>query len=151
MFAQFFGAAHGIGEGRFEHREIQEGLAAEEGEVNITIGARLAKHEIDTLTGSVFAHELRLLAVFGIDDFVLAVLVAIGAAKIALVRDVEDHRGQREILRRHLLFPVEQVSRPVLSNRADSPQLGYGVSDFISRVGRRQALDDVRFRQRPFS
>ena len=54
------------------------------------------EHEVDALPRRFLAHELRLLAVLGIDDLVLAVLVAVGAAQVALVGDVEDHRRQRE-------------------------------------------------------
>ena len=43
-----------------------------------------------------------LLAVLGVDDLVLAVLVAVGAGQVALVRDVEHHRRAAETaLRRH--------------------------------------------------
>ena len=44
--------------------------------------ARLLQHEVDALPRRLLAHELRLLAVLGVDDLVLAVLVAVGAARL---------------------------------------------------------------------
>ena len=58
--------------------------------------ARFLEHELHALARGLLAHELRLQPVFRVDDLVLAVLVAVGAGQVALVRDVEDHRRQRE-------------------------------------------------------
>ncbi len=85
-----------VGNRLLQHREVQQRLAAEERDVREPVGARLLQHEVHALARRLLAHELRLLAVFRIDDLVLAVLVAVGAAQIALVGDVQHHRRQRE-------------------------------------------------------
>jgi hypothetical protein len=85
--------------------------------------ARFLQHEVDARLGGLDRHELRLRAVFGVDDLVLAVLVAVGAREVALVGDVEHHgaerhRRQRQDLR-HRLRRFERTDRPHRQQFAD--------------------------------
>ena len=96
LLAQLVAPLPRVGNRLLQHREIQQRLAAEEGDVRDLVVARLLQHEVDALARRLLAHELRLLAVFGVDDLVLAVLVAVLAAQIALIGDVQHHRGQRK-------------------------------------------------------
>src|SRR4030095_4149555 len=89
---QLGGALPPVGDRRAEYREIEHRLAAEEGEVRD--GPAFAQEKIDAVARRLLGHELRLFPVLGIDDLVLAVLVAIRAGQIALVRDVHHHRGE---------------------------------------------------------
>src|SRR5207245_2606051 len=79
-FAQFGGAAAPVRDRRLEHGEIEQRLATEKGEMGDA--AALSEEELDTVPRRLRGHELRLLAVLGVDDLVLAVLVAIGARQI---------------------------------------------------------------------
>ncbi len=126
LLADFGGPPPRVGNRRFQHREIQQRLAAEERHVRGRALARFAQQELDALARGLLRHELRLLAVLGVDDLVLAVLVAIGAAQVALVRDVHDQRLQRHRLQRHDLG-ARRDDRGV-ADRADAPQ-------FADRVG----------------
>ena len=96
VLAERGGALLRVGDGLFQHREVEERLAAEESQVRDLVGARLLEHEVDALARRLLRHELRLAAVLGVDNLVFAVLVAVGAAQIALVGDVQHHRGERE-------------------------------------------------------
>ena len=102
FFAHLRGAPARVGNGRFEHREIQESLAAKESEVRDFVRARFPQHELHALPGRFLAHERGLLAVPSVHDPVFSVLVTIGATKVALVGDVEDESGQREGDRRQI-------------------------------------------------
>ena len=101
LLAGFGGAPARVGDRRLEDREIHQRLAAEERDVRVRVVARFAQRELDALARGLLAHELRLLAVLGIDDLVLAVLVAIGAGQVALVGDVDHQRLQRDRLQRN--------------------------------------------------
>ena len=59
--------------------------------------ARLLEHEVDALPRGLLAHVVGRGVAGGVDDLVLAVLVAVRARQVALVCDVEDHRGEREV------------------------------------------------------
>ena len=89
------GAPARVRDRRLQHREIEQRLAAEEGEMRDAWPLSL-QEELDAVARRLLGHELRLLAVLGVDDLVLAVLVAIGARQVALVRDVHHHRGERD-------------------------------------------------------
>ena len=92
VLARFSGALPRIRDRRLQHVEIHQRLAAEKRDVRARVVARLAQGELDGLAGRRFAHELGLLAVLGVDNLVLAVLVAVGAGEVALVGDVHDQR-----------------------------------------------------------
>ncbi len=84
--------------------------------------ARLAEHEVDALAGDLLAHEAGLAALR--HDPVLAVLVAVRARQVALARDVEHHRREREVLlgqdREHALLRArERADRPDLRELGD--------------------------------
>ena len=85
-FPELGGASAPVRDRRLEHREIEQRLAAEKGEVGDA--AALPEQELDAVARRLLGHEFRLLAVLGVDDLVLAVLVAIRARQVALVRDV---------------------------------------------------------------
>ena len=74
--------------------------------------AGFPQHEVHAFTRRLFAHELRLLAVFGVDDLVFAVLVTVRAAQVALIGDIQHHGGEREVVRRHTarLRPVRHAA-----------------------------------------
>jgi hypothetical protein len=67
-----------------EHGKVEQRLAAEKRQMCATCAA-LLEQEIDAVARRLLRHELRLPAVLGVDDLVLAVLVAIRARQVALV------------------------------------------------------------------
>ena len=111
LLADLRGAGAGVGDGLLQHREVHQRLAAEERDHRGP--AALAQGEVDGLARRLLAHELRLLAVLGVDDLVLAVLVAVLAAQVALVGDVHHQRLQRNDRERQDL----RRDRPELSPR----------------------------------
>ena len=115
FLAQFDGPLARIRHGDFQHRQVHQSLAAEERAVYGLVRAALLEHEVHALAGGLGAHELRLCAVLGVDDFVFAVLVAIGAAQVALVGDIQHHGGEREV--RRDLLPRDRL--PYLARFAD--------------------------------
>ena len=90
------GLRAGVGHDAAQHRVVHQGLAAEEAHVHHPVIARLVHQQIDALAGGLLAHELGLRPVGGVDDLVLAVLVAVRATEVALVGDVQDRGRQRE-------------------------------------------------------
>src|SRR5712691_7160873 len=96
VLAQFGAAPARVRDRLLQNREVEQRLAAKEGDVRHPVVARFLEHELHALTRGLLAHELRFPAVFRVDDLVFAVLVTVGAAQVALVGDVEDHRRQRE-------------------------------------------------------
>ena len=128
------GGAPRVADGALEHLEVHQRLAAEEGDVRGLADAGFLQREIDRRLRRLLAHELRLAAVLGVDDLVLAVLVAVLARQVALVGDVDHqrldrHRRQRDDLRRR---------RPdqLILDGPDPVQLGQGVAQF----GRAEAI-----------
>ena len=100
----------------------------------------LPQEELDAVARRLLGHEFRLLAVLGIDDLVLAVLVAIRARQIALVRDVHHHRGERDDPgprgarrvhhRHHRQHPREAgLGLVLVADRASLQQVGDGIPD----------------------
>ena len=113
-----------VGDRLLQDREVEQRLAAEERDVRHLVVARFLEHELHALARGLLAHELGLLAVLGVDDLVLAVLVAVGAAQVALVGDVEDHRRQRERREREDLRrrrAVRHRARSVRRSRGRAP------------------------------
>ena len=94
--AQLGAALARVGDRLLQDRKVQQRFAAEERDVRDLVVARFLEHELHALARGLLAHELRLHPVFGVDDLVLAVLVAVGAGQVALIRDVEHHRRQRK-------------------------------------------------------
>ena len=122
------GGAPRVADGGLEHLEVHQGLAAEERDVRGLADAGFLERQIDGRLRRLLAHELGLAAVLGIDDLVLAVLVAVLAGEVALVGDVDDqrldrHRRQRDDLR---------CRRPdhLILDGPDPVQLGQRVAEF---------------------
>ena len=97
VLPQLPGALARVGHRLLEDLEVEQRLATEEGEVRDRQIARLLEHEVDALPRGLLAHVGGRGVARGVDDLVLAVLVAVRARQVALVRDVEDHRGERKI------------------------------------------------------
>ena len=77
-----------VGHGALQHLEVHQRLAAEERDVRRLARVALAQRQIDGGARRLGAHELGLAAVFGVDDLVFAVFVAVFARQVALVGDV---------------------------------------------------------------
>ena len=107
-----------ISDGLLQHREVEQRFSTEEREVRDLLPARLREQELDALFGGLLAHELGRVTVFGIDDLVLAVLVAVGARQVALVGHVQDHRREREVGGRQVVWYL-LFRRADLSDRTD--------------------------------
>ncbi len=136
-----------VGDGRLEHLEVHQRLAAEERDVRGLAGARFAQREVHARPGRLLAHELGLAAVLGVDDLVFAVLVAVGAGQVALVGHV-DHQG----LDGHGLERDDlegwRLDRQVVHG-ADAMQLGDRVLHFGLAEARRQRRQQLGGRVRP--
>ena len=138
-FADFGRALPRVRDRLDEHREVEQRLAAEERDVRDV--ARLAQQEVDALARRVLRHEFRLPAVRRVDDLVLAVLVAVGAAQIALVGDVQHHRRERDApsgfegdgrQRNHL--GRHRRRRADLADRLHARQIGERLVDVVERA-----------------
>src|SRR5262249_15229690 len=81
-----------------EDWEVQQRLAAEKRDVRHL--PRFTQQKLDAFPRGLLGHELRLLTVLGVDDLVFAVLVTVRAAQVALIGDVQHHRGQWKGLER---------------------------------------------------
>ena len=90
--------------------------------VRCALAAGLAQQEVHALPRRLLAHPLRLPAVLGLDDLVFAVLVAVGAAEIALVGDVQHHRAERH-RRERQHFRHAPHGRLDVTQRADADEL----------------------------
>src|SRR4029079_6628118 len=123
FLADFGCAAPGIRDRLLEYRKVQQRLAAEKRDVRELVRARFLERKLDALARGLFAHELRLPSVLGVDDLVLAVLVAVGARQIALVGDVQHHRGERKRRQRNH-FRYRRRWRRDGADRLDARQLG---------------------------
>ena len=73
LFAFLRRAAARVFHRRLQHRKVHQRFAAEKCHVRLAVLARFAQHEVDARARGLFAHELRLVAVFGIDNLVFAV------------------------------------------------------------------------------
>ena len=144
LLADLRGALPRIRNGLLQHWKIQQRFPAEERDVGHPIAARFLQHEVDALARRLLAHELGLLAVFGVDNLVFAVLVAVLAAQIALVRDVQHHRGQRERRQRDD-FRLRRLRRAQLTDRPHAHELFQRRADSIAQDGC-QFLARVRLR-----
>ena len=105
-FPSSWGAAAGVGHRVLEHGEVEQRLPSEEGEVRDLDGAGLLEEELHAFPRGLVPHELRVVRARGVDDLVFAVLVAVRAGEIALVRDVEDHRREREAVGRQVVHDL---------------------------------------------
>ena len=92
-----------------EQRKIHQRLAAEERNVHAAPLAGFGKQHVDCGAGGVEIHELRL--ALGRRDFVRAVLVAVPAGEVALIRQVQHQRLQRENRRRILRRLGRRIAR----------------------------------------
>ena len=144
------GAAPRVGDGRLQHRKVEKRLAAEERQVRRLARAALLEQELDAVARRLLGHELRLLAVLGVDDLVLAVLVAVRARQVALVRDVQHHRVQRERHhRQHLDRLLDRLLR--VRDRAHVDELGDRGAHGLRVEPVRERLHDAVFRERRFT
>jgi len=84
----------GVGHHLLEQREVHEGLAAEESDVDGAAAGGLFEQKIHRGAGRVEIHEFRL--ALGGGDFIFAEFVAVLAGKVALVGEVEDQGLQGE-------------------------------------------------------
>ena len=108
--------------------------------------AGLLEHEVDTVAGGLLAHEPRLGRGLRVYNFVVTVLVTVRARKIALVRDVQHHRGEREVFLRKQ--PLSWLGR--LRGIADSTDLAQFLNTLLDFPGGktiRQGLRDLPFGQ----
>ena len=117
----------------------------------------LPEEELDAVARRLLGHELRFLAVLGVDDLVLAVLVTISARQVALVRHVHHHRGERDDPRAGRARSVHdrhhrQHSREaglgfvLVTDRASLQQIGDGIPDDRRIEPSGQRGNDRRFR-----
>ena len=93
------------------------------------------------VAGRRLGHELRLFAVLGVDDLVLAVLVAVRAGEVALVGDVQNDcvqrkRHHRQLLRQRLVAPM------LVANGTRVQQIDDRLADDGSRKTGGQARDN---------
>ena len=154
FLAHFGGPLPRVGDGRLQHREVHQRFTTEERDVRVLVLAGFAQRELDAVARRLFAHELRLLAVRGIDDLVFAVLVTIRAGQVALVGHVDHQRLQRYRTQRYDLQRLAHRSLGGgglghhLAQRAHTLKLGDGVGHFGGIEARRQAARDLGQRLR---